>query len=397
MTVNNTVFSVDAPTAKELIIRDGKRIEDATKIEYANDPAAIEKGNRFAEDIEKNFIADFEKFADKMVHVSTFCLIDDIVYMTYYANTQADKEDPAYQTARLVYCPLDNPAEKTFIDIQSVGDDCYGFKVQMVYDTILMKKDSDTLIVMWTAKVNDNYYRFYRTYSIPAKRLGDVKVNRFKVGQTENDFSTTGIQKALAENGVFCKQMYSDIGIMQKFTTRVEDGKKYYYTGAYSGDFTCVIKSCDFVTWEYVSQPSFDNLSKWENATYVKGNKCYYFVRQQNEEKDGFLTVYDLEKKTWETPVLIEDCQSRSDFIEYKGSLYLIHAPIDREHIGIVRIDEKNIADSRPILLAHMHSSCFYPFVQYLKGDVLGMSYTVNREHIRMSSFVLDDYLSHTY
>lgn len=391
--LNNAIFSADVQTNKELTIREGKKIENVVRIEYANDAYALENGKKFADDIEKNFVADFEKPADKMVHVSTFCVIDDIVYMTYYANTQTSEEHPSFQTARLVFCPLNNPTEKTFIDIQSVGDDCYGSKVQMVYDTILMKKDSDTLIVMWTAKVNDNYYRFYRTYSIKAKCLGDVKVNRFKVGNVENDFSTSGIQNALAENEIFCKQMYSDIGIMQKFTTRIEGGKKYYYTGAYSGDFTCVIKSCDFVTWEYVSQPDFYNLSKWENATYVKGNKCYYFVRQQNEEKDGFLTIYDLDKKTWEKPVLIEDCQSRSDFIEYKGSLYLIHAPVDREHIGIVRIDENNIANSKPILLAKMHSSCFYPFVQYLYGETLGMSYTVNREHIRLASFNLENYL----
>lgn len=393
MKENNTIFSADVVTSKELTIREGKKIEDVAKIEYADVPFVKERGERFADDIEKNFIADFEKNADKMVHVSTFCVIDDIIYMTYYANTQTSEEHPSYQTARLVYCSMNNPTEKIFMDIQSVGDDCYGYKVQMVYDTILMKKDSDTLIVMWTAKVNDNYYRFYRTYSFQAKKLGDVKVNRFRVGETENDFSTSGIQNALAENEIFCKKMYSDIGIMQKFTTRVENGKKYYYTGTYSGDFTCVIKSCDFVTWEYVSQPDFYNLSKWENATYVKGNKCYYFVRQQNEEKDGFLTVYDLEKKTWDKPVLIEDCQSRSDFIEYKGALYLVHAPIDREHIGIIQIDEKDIAKSQPILLAHMRSSCFYPFVQYLQDGILGMSYTVNREHIRLASFVLDDYL----
>lgn len=100
-----------------------------------------------------------------------------------------------------------------------------------------------------------------------------------------------------------------------------------------------------------------------------------------------------MEKKTWEKPVLIEDCQSRSDFIEYKGALYLVHAPIDREHIGIIQINEKDIAKSQPILLAHMRSSCFYPFVQYLQDGVLGMSYTVNREHIRLASFVLENYL----
>ena len=39
--------------------------------------------------------------------------------------------------------------------------------------------------------------------------------------------------------------MFSDIGIMQKLTTRTENGETWYYTGAYSGYFNCIIKSRD--------------------------------------------------------------------------------------------------------------------------------------------------------
>ena len=59
------------------------------------------------------------------------------------------------------------------------------------------------------------------------------------------------------------------------------------------------------------------------------GKSCY-FVRQQDANKCGFLTVYDLEAKAWETPVEIEDCQSRGDMILYKGELYLFHAPFQK-------------------------------------------------------------------
>ena len=110
------------------------------------------------------------------------------------------------------------------------------------------------------------------------------------------------------------------------------------------------MKSADFITWEYVSQPDFPNWSKWENAVYLLEDKCYYFVRQQDDTRFGFLTVYDLTAGTWAKPVLIEDCQSRSDFIFYDGQLYLFHAPIDREHIGVVRIDRADIAKSEIVL-----------------------------------------------
>ena len=187
--------------------------------------------------------------------------------------------------------------------------------------------------------------------------------------------------------------MYSDIGIMQKLSSRVENGVTYYYSGTYSGDFTCVIKSADLVTWEYVSQPDFINDSKWENATYVYGDKCYYFVRQQDTNKSGFLTVYDLEKGTWGKVVEIQDCQSRSDFIVYGGELYLFHAPIDREHIGVVKINTEDIAKSEVVLQAKMHTSCFYPFIQYYQDGELAMSYTIARQHIRLARFTLSKYL----
>ena len=388
------LFLQDCKTEHELVLTQGapitnvqKKIStDATKI-------ALEKGKLFADEIKARFVSDFEHEADKMAHVSTFVVADGYVFMSYYANTKAPDEDPKNQTARLVYAPLADIEDKTFLDLQTTGDIVDKRVVDMVYDTILMQKDENTLHVMWTARIDENYYRFYCPFYIREKKLGKIGVNRFCVANTTNDFSTSGIQSALAANNVPCKKMFSDIGIMQKLSVRMENGIPYYYTGAYSGDFTCIIKSYDLITWEYVAQPDFINDSKWENATYVLGDKCFYFVRQQDLNPYGFLTVYDLNTGKWEMPIEIADCQSRSDFIFYKDALYLFHAPIDREHIGIVKIDTENIANSETLLQAHMHSSCFYPFVQYYKSNSLAMSYTVARKHIRLAQFDFDQYI----
>ncbi len=392
----NSIFTPDQKTEKPDIRIEGLEITAPAAIINAADVSAeaLERGKAFAAEIENRFVTDFENSAsDKMVHVSTFMVIDGIIYMTYYANTQNAAENPENQTARLVYCPADAPEKKTFLDIQSVGDICSGETVHLVYDTILARKDEDTLFILWTAKVGAVYYRLYRPFSLSTKTLGEIGVNRLQVGNVVNDFSTTGILSGLASNGIGCKQMYSDIGIMQKFTSRVENGVTCFYTGAYSGDCNMLIKTKDYITWEYVSQPSFPNLSKWENAVYVLGNKCYYFVRQHDSTKYGFLTAYDLEKDTWETPVLVEDCQSRSDFILFGGQLYLFHAPIDREHIGILKIDTDHLADSRIVMQAKMQSSCFYPFIQYFDETGLAMSYTVARQHIRLARFSMEKYI----
>ena len=387
------VFSKDFKTDKELIITPGAPI-NIVKRTITSDVGEeiIKKGDLFAHEISDRFVTCFEKESDKMVHVSTFVVIDDVVYMSYYANEKNPDENPEFQTARLVYAPICDIENKPFIDLQTIGDVVGGKTIDMVYDTILIQKDEKTIYVMWPARAEENYNRFYCPFDTKVNKLGEIGVNCFKVNETVNDFSTSGIKSALAENDIPCKKMFSDIGIMQKLSFREEDGEIYYYSGTYSGDFTCVIKSKDLITWEYVSQPDFINDSKWENATYVLNDKVYYFVRQQDANKCGFLTSYDLINGIWETPVEIEDSQSRSDFIFYQNRLYLFHAPIDREHIGIVRIDTDDIGKSEIILQAKMHTSCFYPFVQYYNNE-LAMSYTDNRKHIRLAEFTLSKYL----
>lgn len=392
--LKNQVFSENFKTTKELKITEGAPITDvAGTVPSDVSEEEREKGKAFADEIEEGFVSDFEKPGDKMAHVSTFAVIDGTVYMTYYANTKEPSEDPKNQTARLVCAPLCDIERKTYIDLQTTGDTVGDKTIDMVYDTILMQKDESTVYIMWTARAERDYYRFFCPFDLSTKTLGEIGVNRFKAGDIVNDFSVSGIKSALAENGIPCKKMYSDIGIMQKLSARMENGKKIYYTGTYSGDFNCVIKSGDFITWEYVSQPDFINDSKWENATYVLRDKVYYFVRQQDTNKCGFLTAYDLTTGRWDKPLEVEDCQSRADFIFYKGGLYLFHAPVDREHIGIIKVNTDNLADSRVVLQAKMHTSCFYPFVQYCGGEELAMSYTVARRHIRLSRFTLQKYL----
>ena len=369
--------------------------------------AARALGEQCAREVNQNFIADFERSPewcarngeeqpDLMVHVSTYILLDGMIYMTYYANNGTVHEDPRCQAARLAFCPADNPADMTIVELQKVGDELDGYEICHLYDTILMYRGGDELYLMWTAAPKQgenefNYYRFYCTFNIKTRTLGPIRPNRFRVGEVENDFSISGMQAALYAGGIAHKSMWSDIGIMQKLSTRVENGETWYYSGAYSGNFNCLIKSRDLITWEYIAAPDFENNSLWENAVYVLNDKCYYFVRQQ-ECGQGFLTYYDLNEKTWARPVLIADAQSRSDFILYRDQLYLIHAPLDRNGFGMVRIDTEELSRSEAVFVADMKSSLFYPYVSVYGQDAY-ISYTVDRKHIRLSKFNLENYV----
>ncbi len=397
----SNIFSKNLETSKpEKFIPDSPIRDYTVCIRPDRDNEAKKRGDELVEIIKSNIIADFEKneaycakhtdeHIDMMVHVSTFIIKNGFIYMTYYANTGTSAEDPTMQEARFAICPESDPSDMTISVIQKVGDTLDGKRIDRVYDTILLEKDDDTLYILWTASADGLYYRFYRTYTISTSTLGAIYPNRFKVGEVTNDFSASGIVTALSENGLGHKTMFSDIGIMQKLSTRLENGETWYYTGAYSGYFNCIIKSRDFITWEYVASPDFINLSHWENAVYVIGDKCWYFVRQ-DECMQGFLTYYDLSTGKWAAPILIRDAQSRSDFIFNNGELYLIHAPIDRDGFGIVRVDQNAPENSKPIAVCQMKSSLFYPFAR-IYGDRVYMSYTIARKHIRLVSFGIEE------
>ena len=132
-------FSEDVKTEKVLRYEENAPISITAKYIGADvSKEAIKKGDAFANEITERFVSCFEKPGDKMAHVSTFIVDNGFVYVTYYANTKEPSEDPKNQTARLVYAPVDDLENKTFIDLQTTGDTGGGKTIDMVYDTILM-------------------------------------------------------------------------------------------------------------------------------------------------------------------------------------------------------------------------------------------------------------------
>ena len=398
----DNVFLERETCFKEPAIEHNAHIKQYSRfLEPQKDINALKAGEIFTKQIQNNFIADFEKneeFVNKnggtidlMCHVSTFYKIRGKIYMTYYANELNEKEDPSCQSARLAYCNENNVIKMTILNISEIGDVIGDKKTVGIYDTVMMYGGGDIIYLLWTASLDGEYYRLYRTFNINTETFGEIGVNRLLVRNFLTDFSVKGIKKGFYENKIPIKEMFSDIGIMQKLSTRIEDGVKYFYTGAYSGFFNFIIKSKDFITWEYVAKPDFINFSEWENATYVLNDKSYYFVRQV-ECDQGFLTTYDLRSGTWETPCLISDCQSRADFFFYNNNLYLVNAPKSRECIAITLINQKDISKSKPVLFCNLKSSIFYPFTQ-VYGDELFISYTVSRKHIRLTQVHLKNFL----
>ena len=350
--------------------------------------AAMIRGVKFSDEIETHLV-DFIKDGDLMVHVSTFCIINDVAYATYFVSTRGTREWPGEHTARFAYCPLSDPGNKTYVDLCDIGDVIDGKKVTAINDTIILRKDDTTLYLAWTAAIDGQHHRFYRTFDVATKTLSDVSLNSFTVGSVKRVFNKSGVEAALKANNIAHKPLDTGggIGIMPKLSSRDENGTTYYYTGLFYGQFNCIMKSADLVNWEFVALPDFEIDSLWENAVYVIGDKAFYFVRQSWSSQYGVLTCYDLKKKTWASPVYVDDASSRSDFIVHEGVLYLVHAPKDRSHISLMHINQTDLNKSYEIQTARV-PDYFFPYVEHYNGE-LYMSYTASRKHIYLAKFTI--------
>ena len=227
----------------------------------------------------------------------------------------------------------------------------------------------------------------YRRFDPQTKLLSDIHDMSFNVGAMTSTFDTASVHDLLGKAGYDYKYEDRDISFIQKLSPRIEDGVTQYYAGIGILHYCFVVKSSDLINWTFVSAPDFDYKPKFEPSVYVKGNSVYYFCRQEDTEGAAVLAKYSISNDTWSAPILVADTQSRSDFFEWNGQLYLVHAPLDRNHISLMQIDQNVLAKSREVATAQVND-CFYPFTQNIDGQMY-MSFTQSRQHIWLTKFAL--------
>lgn len=331
-------------------------------------------------------LADFAKSGDKMVHVSTFYKIADTLYMSYYANTRTAAEDPTQHTARLVYAPFNNLTQQTYIDVADIGQNYNGQTIDAIYDSLLLKTSDDSyMIYAFTAKVGGKFYMLYRRFDPNTKLLSDINTMSFKAGSLSGTFDTVSVHDSLAQIGVDYDYEDRDISFIQKLSPRVEDGATYYYTGIGILHMCFIVKSSDLINWTFVSAPDFKYKPEFEPSVYVKGDCVYYLCRQRGTEGNAVLATYNIPNDQWSKPILVPDTQSRYDFFENNNQLYLVHSPLDRNHISLIQIDQNILEKSYEVATAKVQD-CFYPFTQNIDGQMY-MSFTQSRQHIWLNKF----------
>ena len=384
--INKQILNSQEETLEEAL--SGKKQVSQCPILEEDKLSAMVNGKDLSDSI-SNHIGDLTISTDKMCHCSSFKIINNVIYAAFYVNKNAAAENPTQHTAVFRYASISNLANITNIELCNIGDKVLGKTVNAIYDTVVLKTDGsdDVLYLLFTAKLDNEYYLLYRTYTISTNVLSDISKCQFTVKTITNDFSIAGMKTALDGNGIKYAPFSSDISFMQQLSTRTENGTTYYYTGIGVLDFCFIAKSKDLLNWEYVSQPDFDYVPKFEPAVYVIGDVAYYLCRQDYSISYALLATYNISTDTWSNPVKIPDSQSRSVFFEVNNILYALHAPKDRNHLAILEVNQSNLDQSHDISVADVNDM-FYPFVQSV-NDQLYVSLTQSRQHIWVSTISL--------
>ncbi|MCT3099314.1 phage baseplate upper protein [Lactococcus lactis] len=347
-------------------------------------------GKKFAEEL-NNPLFNFTMDGDIMSHCSSFRIVNEVVYASYYINKIRHFEDPTQQTAVLRIKNVDGSGKIKNVTICDIGDTAIGGTVGAIYDTVVLTELGDIRVV-FTAKINGQYYLLYKIYDPNTDTLTEAKKCEFTVGNNTQEFSISGMKTALKDNNVYFPYFDSDISFMQKLSPRTENGETWYYLGLGVLQFCFIAKTKDLVNYHYVSQPTFKNNNMYEPTVYCKGDEVFWLCRQAILANYPYahLSKYNLVTGKWDTPVLLPDCQSRSDMFEYKNVLYAIHAPFDRNHLAVTQINTENLSMSFPVQTAYINN-LFYPFVQSV-DDKLFMTVTQGRNLIQFYQFTIHEF-----
>lgn len=317
--------------------------------------------------------------------------MNEVVYASYYINKIRHFEDPTQQTAVLRIKNIDGSGEIKNVTVCDIGDTAIGGTVGAIYDTVVLTELGDIRVV-FTAKINGQYYLLYKIYDPNTNTLTEATKCQFTVGNNTQEFSISGMKTALKANNVYFPYFDSDISFMQKLSPRIENGETWYYLGLGVLQFCFIAKTKDLVNYHYVSQPTFKNNNMYEPTVYCKGDEVFWLCRQAILANYPYahLSKYNLVTGKWDTPVLLPDCQSRSDMFEYKNVLYAIHAPFDRNHLTVTQINTENLSMSFPVQTAYINNM-FYPFVQQVDGK-LYMTVTQGRNDIQFNPLTINGF-----
>lgn len=154
--------------------------------------------------------------------------------------------------------------------------------------------------------------------------FSDFKKCQFKSNDAIIDFVPTEINKLIGDNVINGPAAIHPI-------FNLYEGQ--YYTSALSmSSKGCIIRTTDFITFEYVSHPITEYSDKHfaESAFYISGNTGYYAAR--TKEKYVRVLTYNLLDGTWKHLIDLCDCLTRPTFVPVTSpdGFHIVTSPADR-------------------------------------------------------------------
>lgn len=287
-------------------------------------------------------LCDVMQDGDNFGHVAAMCFDENgYCYVTYYTSVEPGimEEGQGKLSVRLVRFKIDTPKEQEAFWVAKYGetytiddisilcndtfDPCIAYKEGKVYCYVDVKIDSDSYFTTCV-----------RIFDVASGDFSDFKKCRFKANDDVIDFVPSEINKLIGDNII-----NGPAAIHPIFNLYEEQ----YYTSVLSmSSKGCIIKTTDFVTFEYVSHPTIEYSDKHyaEAALYINGNIGYYAAR--TKEKFVRVLTYNLLDGTWKHLIDLCDCMTRPTFVQVSSpdGFHIVTSPSDRGTLNFFFVTE---------------------------------------------------------
>lgn len=355
-------------------------------------------GAKFRKEI-NTVITALKHDTEKMLHVPTFVILNNIVYATYLDNYISGMEEFDEVNVRMVFFSLASPETKTYIDICEHGESFDGSTFELLHDSNIAAVDNDTLRITFFGKLADEDAMavYNRTYTISTGTLSDIERSQFVIYNTSGantyNLNSTNLKTGLELCGIPHKADTNDatenLVIAQPISYKVVSRTKVYYSTLCAYTCTMIVKTSDFKKWEYVAYIPVNNIDIEGVATYIIDTRVYCYVRRAGAYRPiSILLWYDITKFEWSEQSRIIDQGARGFFFMFNDKLYLINNPKGRNRMSVIEINTTTLNLSLEVQECIFTSNIFYPAVQVYNDEIYCI-YCANRANLKLCKFTI--------
>ena len=303
-----------------------------------------------------------DKTQDYFSHDSSLNIdTNGVAYIVTCANTTSNGDNPFSTNAYVKLSIIDTSditsSNYTTHTAAQYGDTVDGTPIASgcgVPNSVFV--DSDTLRILFSAKLGNTWYMLYRDFTISTASLGSIGICKISNSGTLYDFTTDYINSNIVS--------LQSTAYFISMNAQIAKKDNVFYSGLGISNYipnSLIFSSTDMVNYELWLNPSFaESNAMLEGACAVLGDYLYYALRQSSGYKI-LIAKINMINKSITQEIFIPDAMARASWLVENDKLYLFNTMDSRQRTNVSRIDTGDISQSKIIMQGSI--LCVYPSV----------------------------------